>query len=96
MRQRIISKAGIFPIDQMHNRLCHKNPLGELATGPVVLRGRCEFALKATVDQAPSAHQQLLATQQLLQKFQIIAFDQAASDAMRQLQRKANSNKPLA
>ena len=29
------------------------------------LRGRCEFALKATPAQAPFAHQQLIATKQM-------------------------------
>jgi predicted nucleic acid-binding protein len=37
-----------------------------------VLRGRCEFALKATSEQAPLAHQQLIATQQLLQQFHVL------------------------
>ncbi len=30
------------------------------------LRGRCDFALKASPSQAPMAHQQLLETQKLL------------------------------
>ncbi|MEZ4662715.1 MAG: type II toxin-antitoxin system VapC family toxin [Caldilineaceae bacterium] len=61
-----------------------------------VLRGRCEFALKATVEQAPFAHQQLLVTQQLLQKFHTIPFDHACAEAMRQLQRTVKTNKRYA
>ncbi len=33
------------------------------------LRGRCDFALKASPEQAPIAHQRLLQTQQLLSQF---------------------------
>ena len=61
-----------------------------------VLRGRCEFALKATLDQAPFAHQQLLATQQLLQKFHLIPFDQASAVATQELQRKVKTRKRYA
>lgn len=61
-----------------------------------VLRGRCEFALKATIERAPFAHQQLLATQQLLQQFRTIPFDHACAEAMRRLQRRVKTNKRYA
>ena len=40
-----------------------------------VLRGRCEFALKATPAEAPLAHQRLLDTQQMLAQFHIVVCD---------------------
>ena len=59
------------------------------------LRGRCEFALKATPNQAPFAHQQLIATQQMLQRFNVVIFDTASALAMSQLQRKIQTRKRL-
>jgi predicted nucleic acid-binding protein len=61
-----------------------------------VLRGRCDFALKATPTQAPLAYQQLVKTQQLLQQFNLVIFNQAASEIMTQLQRKVKTRKRYA
>jgi predicted nucleic acid-binding protein len=61
-----------------------------------VLRGRCDFALKATVAQAPQAHQLLLETQRLLGQFQVVAFDDACVQSMLQLQTKFKSRKRYA
>ena len=61
-----------------------------------VLRGRCDFALKATPDQAPLAHQRLIETQQLLQQFNLIIFDQACAREMTRLQRTHKSRKRYA
>jgi predicted nucleic acid-binding protein len=54
-------------------------PWSEIALPSVViaevLRGRCDFALKATPAEAPLAHRRLLDTQQMLSQFQIIVFE---------------------
>ena len=75
-------------------------PWAEIALPSVVLaealRGRCDFALKATPVQAPLAHQQLVKTQQLLQQFNLVIFDQAAAQVMTELQRKVKSRKRYA
>ena len=56
-------------------------PWSEIALPSVVvaevLRGRCDFALKASPAEAPLAHQRLLDTQQMLSHFQIVVFDAA-------------------
>ena len=60
-------------------------PWAEIALPSVVvaevLRGRCEFALKATPAEAPLAHQRLLETQQLLAQFHVVVFDAANVNA---------------
>lgn len=61
-----------------------------------VLRGRCDFALKAGPGEAPLAHQRLLETQQLLLKFNVIVFDQACAEAMLKLQQKHKGHKRYA
>ncbi len=61
-----------------------------------VLRGRCDFALKATPAQAPLAHQQLVKTQQLLRQFNLVIFNQAAAEVMSQLQSKVKTRKRYA
>ena len=57
------------------------------------LRGRCDFALKATSSQLPLAHQLLSETRQLLQSFQVIVFDQACALALAQLQKQHRRHK---
>ncbi len=61
-----------------------------------VLRGRCDFALKATPEQAVLAHQLLIQTQQLLAQFNVIVFDQAGAEAMLRLQHQVKSRKRYA
>jgi predicted nucleic acid-binding protein len=55
-----------------------RTPWTQIALPSVVvaeaLRGRCDFALKATASQLPLAHQLLGETQQLLRTFQVIGF----------------------
>ncbi|HSF30846.1 MAG TPA: PIN domain-containing protein, partial [Candidatus Tectomicrobia bacterium] len=53
-----------------------------------VLRGRCDFALKATPAEVPLAHRQLLDTQQMLAQFPIVVFDAACATVMERLQRR--------
>jgi predicted nucleic acid-binding protein len=60
------------------------------------LRGRCDFAIKASPEQLPLAHQHMLETQQLLQQFQVIPFNSACAQAMKQLQQKTKSRKRYA
>ena len=50
-----------------------------------VLRGRCEFALKALPADAPLAHKCLLDTQQMLAQFHIVVFDVACATVMERL-----------
>ena len=52
-----------------------------------VLRGRCDFALKATPAEAPLAHRRLLDTQQMLSQFHVVVFDAACATVMERLQR---------
>jgi predicted nucleic acid-binding protein len=61
-----------------------------------VLRGRCDFALKASPSQAPMAHQLLLQTQELLRQFNIVTFDQPSAEIMLRLQQKLKSHKRYA
>ncbi len=61
-----------------------------------VLRGRCEFALKATPTQSPLAHRLLMETRQLLQRFNVIVFDQACANELLQLQQTSQTRKRYA
>jgi len=66
-------------------------PWAEIALPSVVvaevLRGRCDFALKAAPAEAPLAHRRLLETQQMLLRFRIVVFDEACAGVMEQLRR---------
>lgn len=66
-------------------------PWSEIALPSVVvaevLRGRCDFALKATLAEAPLAHQRLLDTQQMLSQFHVVVFDAACATVMEDLRR---------
>lgn len=61
-----------------------------------VLRGRCDFALKASPSQAPFAHILLLRTRILLNQFRIVIFDKNCTDVMIALQRKYKDHKRYA
>ncbi len=61
-----------------------------------VLRGRCEFAIKASPEQAPLAHQRLLQTQQLLSQFNVIVFDEKCAEALVKLRQKHKTHKQYA
>ena len=67
-------------------------PWSEIALPSVViakvLRGRCDFALKATPAEAPLAHQRLLDTQQMLSQFQVVVFDAACATVMERLRQR--------
>lgn len=61
-----------------------------------VLRGRCEFALKATPAEAPLAHQRLLDTQQMLAQFHVVVFDVACATVMERLRQQHRRRKRYA
>jgi predicted nucleic acid-binding protein len=75
-------------------------PWAEIALPSVVvaevLRGRCEFALKATPAEAPLAHQRLLDTQQMLAQFHIVIFDVACATVMERLRQQHRRRKRYA
>jgi predicted nucleic acid-binding protein len=75
-------------------------PWSEIALPSVVvaevLRGRCDFALKATPVEAPLAHRRLLDTQQMLFQFHVVAFDDACATAMERLRRRHRRRKRYA
>ncbi len=72
-------------------------PWSEIALPSIViaevLRGRCDFALKATPSKAPLAHRLLLETQQLLYQFNVILFDERCVEAMEKMQQKHKAHK---
>jgi predicted nucleic acid-binding protein len=61
-----------------------------------VLRGRCDFALKASPAQAPLAHRRLLETQQMLSQFHITVFDESCAKVMERLRQKYRRRKRYA
>ena len=61
-----------------------------------VLRGWCDFALKATPAQAPAAHRLLLDTQQLLSRFNVAVFDEKCIMVMEELQHRHKAHKRYA
>lgn len=58
-----------------------------------VLRGRCEFALKSTPQEAPRAHQLLIKTQNVLNKFEIVLFDDKCAAIMIQFQKQYKTDR---
>ncbi|MCE7980603.1 MAG: type II toxin-antitoxin system VapC family toxin [Caldilinea sp. CFX5] len=61
-----------------------------------VLRGRSEYALKATPAQAPQAHQLLIETIALLQRFRVVPFDQQCAKVMVEIQQRSKTKKRYA
>ena len=61
-----------------------------------VLRGRCEFALKVTPEQAPLAHKLLIKTKNFLDQFNIIIFDEDCSKALDVLIKRQKTHKRYA
>jgi predicted nucleic acid-binding protein len=61
-----------------------------------VLRGRCEFALKALPAEAPRAPQRLLDTQQRLAQLHIVVFDVACATVMERLRQQHRRRKRYA
>lgn len=75
-------------------------PWAEIALPSIVvaevLRGRCDFALKASPAQAPLAHQRMLETLEMLSRFHAVGFDQSCAGAMERLRRRHRSRKRYA
>jgi len=75
-------------------------PWAEIALPSVViaevLRGRCDFALKASPAEAPLAHRRLLETQQMLTQFRVIPFDEACASVLERLRQKHRRRKRYA
>jgi predicted nucleic acid-binding protein len=75
-------------------------PWAEIALPSVVvaevLRGRCEFALKASPAEAPLAHQRLLETQQMLAQFRVVPFDESCAPILSRLRKKHKRRKRYA
>ncbi|MCI0699341.1 type II toxin-antitoxin system VapC family toxin [candidate division KSB1 bacterium] len=61
-----------------------------------VLRGRAEFALKATPEQVIWAHDQLWQTYVLITKFKVLLFEEEAKDEFKRLLKKFKSKKRYA
>ena len=80
----------------------HLNRVGwsEIALPSVVvaeiLRGRCDYALKATPENLPFAHEQLIHSMQLLDQFNIFVFDEKSSKAFAKIKQKHKTNKRYA
>ena len=58
-----------------------------------ILRGRCDFALKADSNKLPSAYKLLIQTHKILSKFKIILFDEKCLLVMERLKSKYKSKK---
>jgi len=61
-----------------------------------VLRGRCEFALKAPPSKAALAHSLLLQTQEFLNQFNVLPFDEECARALEELQQHHQAHKKYA
>ncbi len=82
------------------NQHLQRVPWTEIALPSVVvaeaLRGRCDYALKATPEQAAAAHQELLKLIQMLQTFLIVSFDQPSAVVFAQMLKQHQSRKRYA
>lgn len=85
------------PILRLH---LSRVPWPEIALPSVViaevLRGRSDFALKATPTQAPLAHDLLQKTRLMLAQFNVVVFDQASAETLLRLQKQIKTNKRYA
>ena len=61
-----------------------------------IVRGRCEFALKASPMQAPLAHQRLQETLEMLSRFHVVVFNQDCAEALARLRRRHRRRKRYA
>jgi len=61
-----------------------------------VLRGWCDFALKATPSKAPLAHRLLIEAQQFLSQFNVVVFDERCVNILEELKRKHKTHKRYA
>lgn len=61
-----------------------------------VVRGRCEFSLKAPPDQAPHAYRLLFDTMAMLQTFEIALFDEGCTRIVADIRTKVSVRKRYA
>ena len=61
-----------------------------------IVRGRCEFALKASPMQAPRAHLRLQETLEMLSRFHVVVFNQACAETLARLRRRYRRRKRYA
>jgi len=70
---------------------------GEIALPSIVvaeiLGGRCDFARKASPEEAPLAHRQLFETQKFLAKFEVVIFDERCAEVFKQLKQQHKTHK---
>lgn len=75
-------------------------PWAEIALPSVVVaevvRGRCDYALKATAHEAPLAHQRMVDTLHMLSRFRVVVFDNASAEVMERLRRQHRQRKRYA
>ena len=81
-------------------RYLHRIPWSEIALPSVVLaevlRGWCDFALKAAPSKAPYAHRLLLESQKLLARFNVVVFDERCAAVLEELRDKHKAHKRYA
>ena len=77
-----------------------RTPWPEIALPSIVvaevLRGRCEFALKAPSVKAPIAHRRLFETMRLLNRFNVLVFDNVSAQTLSDMRRQHRSRKRYA
>jgi predicted nucleic acid-binding protein len=61
-----------------------------------VLRGRCEFALKAAPEKAALAHSLLVETQRFLNQFNVVLFNDECAKVLEELKRHHKAHKKYA
>ena len=90
-------------IDKHPNLFLHLKEIhwSEIALPSVVvaevLRGRCEYALKADpIEKLPFAHRVLVETQELLNRFYVITFDDKCAKVLKKLKQKQKRHKRYA
>lgn len=75
-------------------------PWSEIALPSVVvaevLRGWCDFALKAAPSKAPGAHRLLLESRKLLDRFNVVVFDERCAAVLEELRNKHKAHKRYA
>lgn len=74
-----------------------KGSWSEIALPSVVvaeaLRGRSDYALKASPEKLPLAHEQLFRTQKFLNRFNVIIFDEECAKALKELRHNHKAHK---
>ncbi len=77
-------------------RVSHSDILLPSVVVAEILGGRCDFARKASPEEAPRAHRQLLDTQKLLAEFEVIVFDERCAEVLKQFKQHHKAHKRYA